>query len=274
MANTYHLQLLRGVTSKTQSYTGLEGELVYDTQGKNLFIHDGATTGGMQIARMTNIPTKVSQLENDLNFVSTAAGSSSADSAIHDQNGNVIHQYYAPINNPTFNGIVTVPTPAVDDNSTTAVNSAWVATATSVVHTFGNETINGTKTFNSTINGTAIRANWGDLAEMYRADQQYPAGTLIMFGGEKEVTIATTTVNGVVSDKPGYLLNSQLEDGIPIALAGRVHVRVDCHVNKFDKLVLSSTPGVATVDNQSTNPIARALEDGDQLVLAATMFRL
>lgn len=256
-----------------QAYTGREGELVYNMQLKNLWIHDGTTQGGIAIANISDIPTKLSQFENDTNFVSSAPGSGSADSAIHDQLGNTIHVYYAPINSPTFTGTPTCPTPPADDNSQTIVNSEWVAQAECVVHTVGNETINGTKTFTNTINGTALRAQWADLAELYKPDQHYPKGTLVCFGGTQEITIATDHVNAVVSDKPAYLMNSNMQGGLPIALVGRVEVRVDCVVNKFDKLVLSKTPGVATVDNQADNPIAIALEASESdLVLAVVKF--
>lgn len=74
MAKTYHLQLLRGDTSKVSKYTGLSGELVFNRQLKNLWIHDGTTVGGIAVAMHKDIPTKVSQLDNDLNFITNSAG--------------------------------------------------------------------------------------------------------------------------------------------------------------------------------------------------------
>lgn len=271
----YHLQLLRGDSPKVQAYLGREGELVFDKSQKNLWLHDGVKRGGIPIAMISNIPTKVSQLENDAGYATTAPGSPSADSAVKDQLGNVIHQYYAPINSPSFTGTPTCPTPAADDRSKKIANTEWVAQATCVVHTTGNETINGTKTFVNTINGTALRANWADLAELYKADKIYEPGTLVQFGGTEEITVATTTVNAVVSEKPAYLMNSSLKDGLPIALAGRVRVKVNGSVKKFDRLILDPTqPGVAVVDNSATKPIAVALEDGKDLVLCSTHFTL
>ena len=275
MAKTYHLQLLRGTSPKVQAYTGKEGEVVYDTNQKNLWLHDSVKRGGYPIAMISNIPTKVSQLENDAHYASTAPGSSSADSAVKDQLGNVIHNHYSPINSPNFTGTPTCPTPPAEDRSKRIANTEWVAQATCVVHTTGNETINGTKTFVNTINGTALRANWADLAELYKSDKAYQPGTLVQFGGSEEITDATSTVNAVVSEKPAYLMNSGLENGLPIALAGRVKIRVNGSVKKFDRLVLDqSIPGVAKIDNKATNPIAVALEDGEDLVLCATQFTL
>lgn len=130
-----------------------------------------------------------------------------------------------------------------------------------VVHLNNDETINGVKTFTSVINGTAYRAQWADLAEYYLTDAQYPKGTLVQFGGEKEITIATNKVNAVITSEPGFILNSEQKDSQAIALIGRVPVRVIGKVKKFDKIALSYVDGVGCVSNESENPIGIALED-------------
>lgn len=138
-----------------------------------------------------------------------------------------------------------------DTSSTQIVNAAYLATNNYVVRTYGDQTISGTKTFNNVINGTAITSQWADLAEIYQADAEYQPGTLVAFGGEKEITIATAVVNAVVSTKPALLMNNE-QKGTPIALVGRVPVRVIGKVAKFDKLVLDKTnPGIAKVDNEA-----------------------
>ena len=128
-------------------------------------------------------------------------------------------------------------------------------------------------------NGLATSAQWADLAEVYATDEEYPAGTLLSWGGTKELTIAKDEVNAVVSEKPAFLMNKDGE-GQPIALAGRVRVRVVDKVSKFDKIYLSSIPGVGSVKPRFTDdkPIARALEsieeDGEKLVLCAIHFSI
>lgn len=111
----------------------------------------------------------------------------------------------------------------------------------------GENTFTGVATFTQTIQGTANRALWADLAEIYEADDDYEPGTLVRFGGKKEITLATADqCNGVISTRPGFLMNDkELEHGLPLTVAGRVPVKVRGRVNKFDYLVLSSTPGVA-----------------------------
>lgn len=274
-----HFQALRGDANVATQYKGRSGEFFFDLTNRHVRIHDGLQVGGYLIANFSDIPTKVSQLVNDAQY-STGTADGKANSAIHDQNGNVINEHYSPINSPHFVGIPTCPTPDYNDQSSQQiVNAQWAANCSYIVRTYGNQTINGTKTFTSDINGTAIRAKWADLAENYYSDANYPIGTLIAFGGENEITIATDSVNGVISENPAMLLNTNISGNnvLPVALAGRVKIRVLGSVKKFDKIVLSKTPGIGKVDNRAkgNNVIGRALEDSDDgLVLCVTKFNL
>lgn len=114
---------------------------------------------------------------------------------------------------------------------------------------------------------TAAHAQWSDLAEYYLADAKYEAGTLMQFGGSNEVTIAKNEVNAIVTSKPAFLMNSSLKDnplGCPLALAGRIPVKVIGKINKFDKIVLSEIPGIGKViENEGQKVIGRALESND-----------
>lgn len=116
--------------------------------------------------------------------------------------------------------------------------------------------------------GIAQYARWADLAENYVSDNDYSPGTLVQFGGENEITIATDKVNAVITSKPGVLLNSELscDNGFSkgIALIGRVPVKVIGKVDKFDKLILSHIPGIAIkTDKTSDKIIGIALESSD-----------
>ena len=127
-------------------------------------------------------------------------------------------------------------------------------------------------------NGLATSSNWADLAEIYATDKEYPIGTLLQFGGEKELTIAHDEVNAVVSERPGVLMNAEGE-GQPVALAGRVRVLVEGKVKKFQKIYLSNRDGIGTtVGCLGETPIGRALEDKEAneegLVLCAVHFNI
>jgi len=95
-------------------------------------------------------------------------------------------------------------------------------------------------------NGIATFAQYGDLAEKYLPDTEYSVGTVLMVGGEKEVTATQPGFRaiGVVSEKPAYLMNSELEGGIAVALKGRVPVKVNGSVIKGQRLV-AGVNGVA-----------------------------
>lgn len=102
------------------------------------------------------------------------------------------------------------------------------------------------------IRGVAVEAEFADVAEVYVGDAAYEAGTLVSLGGEAEVTAtscdADKTVFGVVSARPAYLLNARdkmKKNAIPIAVAGRVQIKVKGPVVRGDRLVASDEPGVA-----------------------------
>jgi len=152
----------------------------------------------------------------------------------------------------------------------------------------GNWTFTGSQTFSQVIQGTALRAQWGDLAEYYESDEDYAPGTLVKFGGSKEITTAgidDVEVNFVVSTKPGLELNAPKKEEnspderimLPCALVGRVPVRVCGSVKKFDKLYLSHEfSGTATnVVSNTHELIGVALEDSvDGYVLASVKLNL
>jgi hypothetical protein len=123
-------------------------------------------------------------------------------------------------------------------------------------------------------NGEATTAKYADLAERYAADAPYEEGTVVMFGGEAEVTSATgygsTKIAGVVSTKPAFAMNETAgnsETHPYIALQGRVPCKVIGPVSKGDVLVASEVTGVATVwlddatDPRMTAYIGIAIED-------------
>jgi hypothetical protein len=100
----------------------------------------------------------------------------------------------------------------------------------------------------NTIFARATSAQYADLAEIYESDSNYAAGTVVVFGGAKEITISTvdhdSRIAGVISTNPAYIMNSTA-NGLPVALTGRVPCQVLGPVTKGDLLVSSSTSGAA-----------------------------
>ena len=129
--------------------------------------------------------------------------------------------------------------------------------------------------------GSRLNATYADLAEYYEADQQYEPGTVLEFGGEKEVTIAedaTIRVAGVVSTDPAYAMNAGCKGiAVAIALQGRIPVKVRGKISKGD-MMISGGNGYA---RPATAPmigsvIGKALEnfDGTDGVIEIAIGRL
>jgi hypothetical protein len=171
--------------------------------------------------------------------------------------------------------------------SVTGTINGTTLTGTSLTVTTGNITggniVNGnangvgnigsSTTYFNTVFAKATSAQYADLAEMYCADSAYTPGTVLAFGGLEEVTITTqshsTQVAGIVSTNPSYLMNSTLTcvNAVQVALVGRVPCHVVGTIAKGDRLVASSTPGIATrLDMLQYQPgciIGKALESYD-----------
>lgn len=112
--------------------------------------------------------------------------------------------------------------------------------------------------------GQASTAGYADLAEKYLADKEYEVGTVLIVGGDKEVTASTigSRAIGVVSANPAYLMNNELEGGTNVALKGRVPVKVVGPILKGQKLVAHSD-GVAVHSLNSQDVFAIALESNN-----------
>ena len=95
----------------------------------------------------------------------------------------------------------------------------------------------------------ASSAKYADLAERYTSDSDYQPGTVVVFGGDEEVTESTQRLDkriaGIVSTDPAYLMNSALENSVAVGLMGRVPCKVVGEIKKGDMMVSSATPGHA-----------------------------
>jgi hypothetical protein len=117
---------------------------------------------------------------------------------------------------------------------------------------------------------TATQAQYADLAEIYETDKLYDVGTVVMVGGEKEVTecFVGKRALGVISNRPAFLMNSQAK-GQPIALKGRVKVKVVGTIKKGDELVAGNGGFATTISEQFTKVFAIALEDNEKGLIEA-----
>ena len=142
--------------------------------------------------------------------------------------------------------------------------------------TTGGNTTAGTVTGRWTLTGSSpnesrFEATYSaDVAEYYEGDKEYEVGTVVVFGGDKEVTTSNKQgdhrVAGVVSNTAAYVMYTACP-GLKnlVALTGRVPCKVVGKIKKGDILVTAGIHGVATV---STDPkvgtiVGKAIEDYD-----------
>jgi hypothetical protein len=142
--------------------------------------------------------------------------------------------------NITSGNVITAGTLTVNSgDSTTAI----VNGGSNAVGNIGSSS----KYFN-TVFALATSAQYADLAENYESDQELEPGTVVIFGGDQEITICTqfadARVAGVVSTHPAHLMNAG-SPGTAVALRGKVPVKVVGAVTKGDGLVTDGTPGHA-----------------------------
>jgi hypothetical protein len=123
----------------------------------------------------------------------------------------------------------------------------------------------------NTFYGVSVQAQYADLAERFETDQPYDPGTVVALGGAKEITAATEELSedvfGVISTRAAYLMNGAAGSDTthpPVAVNGRVPVRVIGRIRKGDRLV-SAGNGLARAGAKNElspfNVIGRSLQD-------------
>jgi hypothetical protein len=174
---------------------------------------------------------------------------------------------FAQMHADSFVGTATKATTL--DVSGTGRNAATIATANTIAARDASGNLTAVE-----FNGTATKARYADLAEKYTVPEKYKIGTAVAVSGPNEITEVRPAKSsdiaiGVVSEKPAYLMNSELENGQAIALKGRVPVRVVEPVSKgqsvyaWENGVCTTTPtraliGVALETN--TDPAEKLVE--------------
>jgi hypothetical protein len=134
----------------------------------------------------------------------------------------------------------------------------------------------------NTFYGVSVQAQYADLAERFETDKPYVAGTVVAIGGVKEITSENQELSedvfGVISTRAAYLMNGAAgsdDTHPPVAVNGRVPVRVIGPVKKGDRLV-SAGNGLARAGAKNElspfNVIGRSLEnktdDGEGIIEA------
>ena len=156
-------------------------------------------------------------------------------------------------------------------SGTITVNTSGYATA--IINGAGNAigNIGSSGSYFNQIFAQATTALYADVAERFAADDVYTPGTVVELGGSAEITMvksdASNNVFGVISTRPAFTMNGGAGDSDthpPVAMTGRVPVRVTGAVHKGDRLI-SAGDGIARAaqpeEATAFNVIGRALAD-------------
>ena len=222
----------------------------------------GTLTGS--VTGTASAATNASKL-NDLDPSATVPVTATATIPIRNTSGNILANQFVGISDKTDKTFIdktdAVVDPAWNDASTsTKYRTARLsATAYSIAARDSGGNIAAVL-----FQGTATSARYADLAEKYLADAEYDVGTVMVIGGSAEVTASSygELAIGVISENPAYMMNSELEGGVYVALKGRVPIKVKGAVRKGDRLV-AGAQGCAQVAQDRLDIFAVAMESSD-----------
>ncbi len=271
-ANNKNINIQANVSGNLISALGING-----TTG--LVTVAAAPTANLGVATKNYVDTNVTTLESNINTTIAAinANIGSLSTTLSNTTSNL-----SSLTTNITSGTGNVDAQAIKLSGNVVLSSSGAGNAIVNLKTPGGVTILSAYGTNSsatpvTINGqwvlgvgATINASYADLAEYYSSDSDYEPGTVVVFGGEKEITVTNinndTRVAGVITTNPAYRMNTDLVgQRICLTLQGRTPCKVIGPVKKGDLLTTSTHTGCAEV---TKNPmigsiLGKSLEDND-----------
>lgn len=272
--NTAGLVSAAGNVVATGNVAG--GNVIATTRvsGASLSVSGNVDSGNLRSAGLVSVAGNITSAANVAGqfFIgngSQLTGLSLGVSVTKFVNGTTEGNIGATNGNINFNvgGVANV---VVIDTSTVYANVVSVASiAKTGTNAVGN--IGSSSNYFNRIFATATTALYADVAERFAADELLEPGTVVELGGINEITKATAALSenvfGVISTRPAYTMNGGAgEDSThpPVAMTGRVPVKVVGYVKKGDRLV-SAGNGLARAASREEitpfNVIGRSLVD-------------
>lgn len=200
---------------------------------------------------------------NNLDPSAVIPGSAISTIAVRNSNGDILANQFVGIADNADRTFIDRTNARIDPTWADGTASTQYRTAriTATAYSIAARDVSGNITANI-FNGTATAARYADLAEKYLADKEYEAGTVMIIGGEKEVTAGdvNTRAIGVVSADPAFMMNKDLEGGIYVALKGRVPCKAYGSVTKGDRLIAGPSGTAMAAHGNYANVFAVALE--------------
>ena len=179
----------------------------------------------------------------------------------------------ANVNATTHTGTTVSVSGNITGGNLVTSGTTGVLSVNSITHTGTNAigNIGSSSSYFNQVFATATTALYADVAERFWADEILEAGTVVELGGSAEITRSLTELSenvfGVISTRAAYLMNGgagENDTHPPVAMTGRVPVKVTGIVHKGDRLV-SAGAGIARAaqagEATSFNVIGRSLVD-------------
>lgn len=255
--DTNFVHMLENFASTTPPSNALRGQLWYNTNNQTLYVcpEDGETVANAWFALAST------------SSGATTFGAVTVTGNLSANNSTITNNLSAA--NVSCQTISISSTATIED--ATIVNLEVGTFETQEITTGGSST-SGTITGNWTLtSGSRLEATYADIAERFASDTEYDPGTVVQLGGPKEITAVkydlSEDIFGVVSNTAAYLMNSKAgpdKTHPPVAMSGRVQVKVIGKINKGDRLV-SAGNGLARAAKKDEvtafNTIGRSLAD-------------
>ena len=263
-----------GLVTATGNVTGgnvISGALV---QGTNLSATANVQGGNLRTSGLISATGNITSSGNidAIYFVgngSQLTGISAAVSVTKIQNGTSEANVGASGGNINFNIGGTSNVMVVSGTGITLTGLTTPSIAKSGSNAVGN--IGSSSNYFNQVFAQATTALYADVAERFEADEVMDPGTVVELGGAKEITRSRTDLSenvfGVISTRPAFTMNGgagQNDTHPPVAMTGRVPVKVIGKITKGDRLV-SAGNGIAraALPGEPTpfNVIGRSLVD-------------
>jgi hypothetical protein len=263
-AQTSVNSLISGAAAASNNINTLQGQMT--TAQNNIQTFSGQITTLQSGATATNtaITTANTAMKSYVDARDSAVTTAwTANAAATVGTINTLSSIKANLAGPTFTGTVTLPTTNAGGTITPTANVTY--------------DLGSASAWWNIIYGKAVQAQYADLAEMYLPDAEYAVGTVVMIGGTAEVTACQfgNRAIGAISANPSYLMNSGLEGGVPVALKGRVPVKVIGTVKKGQNLIAGDNGCATAAVYHSSEVFAIALaasdDSGEKLVEALVL---
>jgi len=265
LGNAFFMTGINAAVSVSQIQNGGSNASI-GSSGGNLTIGIGGTPNVVVVDTTTvytNVISAQSITKSGSNAVGNIGGSGTYFNTI----------FGANINAVTVTSTTMSATANVIGGNLVTTGTAGIASVNSITHTGSNGVgnIGSSSSYFNQVFATATTALYADVAERFAADEILEPGTVVELGGSAEITRSreelSENVFGVISTRAAYLMNGgagENDTHPPVAMTGRVPVKVVGVVHKGDRLV-SAGAGIARAaqsgEATAFNVIGRSLVD-------------